>query len=94
MLSAPRVSGSVPVSTARDEILDDAEMAADAVARIERRHVDRLDLVEQAVADRPHDLRAQIVEAVPDQAAALADDPPARLPSWCGNRRRTSCRDR
>ena len=50
MLSVPRVSGSLPLSTARDEILDHAEMAADAVARIERRHGDRLDLVEQALA--------------------------------------------
>ena len=56
-------------------------MAADAVARIERRHGERLDLVEQAFADRPRDLRAQIVEAVPDQAAALADDPPRAFPA-------------
>ena len=59
MLSAPRVSGSVPLSTARDEILDDAEMAADAVALVERRHRDRLHAVEQPFAHRSRGLGPQ-----------------------------------
>src|SRR6185369_16862060 len=33
-----------------NEILDDAEVSANAVGGIERRHVDRLDLVEEALA--------------------------------------------
>ena len=50
MLSVPRGLRLRAVADRRDEILDDAEMAADAVARIERRHRDRLDFVEEAVA--------------------------------------------
>ena len=77
-----------------DEILDHAKMPADAVALVERRHDDWLYAIEQAFADRPCDLGPQLVETVPDQAAALADDAPARLPAACGTHRRTSCRDR
>ena len=54
MLSVPRVSGSRAARDRGDEVLHHAEMAADAVARVERRHLDRRDLVEEPVAAAGH----------------------------------------
>src|SRR4051794_2226325 len=64
-----------------DEILDDAEMAADAVARVERRHLDRPLLLQDAVALVGPHRGADVVETVPGQRAALSDDAPGALPA-------------
>ena len=81
MLSAPRVSGSVPSRTASEEVLHQPEVAADAVTRIERRHLHRLDVVEEALSAAAAHLGADVGEAVPGQRAFLADDAPGALPA-------------
>src|SRR5580704_18015543 len=63
-----------------DEFLDDTEMAADPVARVERGHLDRLGQVEQPVPLARGLLGHEPVKTVPGQRAALANDAPARLP--------------
>ena len=81
MLSVPRVSGSVPLSMARDEILDHAEMAADAVASSSGGTTSG-----SARSSRPSRTglapsARKFVVSIPDEAAALADDPPAAVPA-------------
>ena len=81
MLSAPRVSGSVPVSMACMKSWMMPRWPPMRSAGSSGGTSIGLRFVEQPVAARHHHFRLQRVMAVPDQAAALGDDAPAAFPA-------------
>ena len=83
MLSAPTVSGSVPPHRVH-EILDDAEMAVDAVGGVERRYCGSL-LSRRRTGRRAAPPTSAFSPSLEPSQTKLPRSPTMRqaLPSWC-----------